>query len=167
MGKGIIVPYQHLVNMNLEELRSYDELEDLTLDNYEEHDFKEFLEEIIQDKHSIEFEISFLGHDALEFRHGFCETIIFDGERKSVLEYLKRYKDTTLVFVGKYRSIPCDGEFSCHVEAPEVVYSMAALLPGIMEIYPELLAADCDKLKKICNQEPHIWTFTNDCTCCT
>jgi len=72
------------------------------------------------------------------------------------------------LFIGYFEEIESDdgGEFSHYVKAPEIIYSLAALIPSMMEIYPRLLEKKCDKLEEEFKQSMGIWTFTSDCCCC-
>ncbi len=162
MGNGIILPLAKIA-----------EIYDIgDVDNYGPFEHAERFEEAIRKQTSIDFRVIELSHDAFKFRHGFCNTDLFEGSEShwSTLSKLKlldrKPHDEDLFFIGYAEDIPCGGEFGYYVKAPEVIYGLSALLPGIVELYPRLLATDCSELEHLFEQKSSVWTFTNDCGCC-
>jgi len=107
-----------------------------------------------------QYEIIQLGHDAFNFRFS------LDHVLPNHSEHLEQLKSKEWFFVGHAQEIPAEGEFSYYVKAPEIIYGLAGLLDGIVEIYPQLKTRDCSSLEEFYGQKALIWTFANDCSCC-
>ena len=72
----------------------------------------------------------------------------------------------TYVFIGKYEDI-CGGmELTYYPKVPEVIYSIAGMIPLIMKHYPVLQKLRLPEIESIFEQPACIWTFSNDCECC-
>lgn len=172
LGKGIIVPVKTFVRKYLDEINA------IFTDG---EDDEEFLTNFIKNKFGDEFDLSKLGHDALESRHK--DMSILDGtdnmqafnQIKKCLE-LEKSNHTDLpidslgcgdlMFIGYYESICTDCEFSWYVKAPEIIYGLPALIPTIIKCYNKYKDLDCLKLENEFGQTSCIWTFAQDCACC-
>ena len=174
MGKGIVVPIKLFVQ------KFKKEVEEFHREGYEQETVEKVVKKYIGD-----FQVSTLGHDAFEGRHGFVFDMFADTENEKagnkiakLISQSKEKEDedqnlpfttifcSSLIFIGHFVEI-CHNDLSYYLKAPEVIYSLAACLPLIMKHYPELYQKDCSSLDDLFKrQQACVWTFTNDCCCC-
>jgi len=156
LGKGIIIPLTRLVREHTPLLL------ELTSD-------PDILFEGIRTQIGKQYELTTLGHDAFDSRHGHMD--VFDGMKNMdaynlIKKWQKEEENQELVFVGLYKELT-GGEMSYRVETPELLYSLPAFLPEIVEYYPVLQSTDLSSLEVTFGQPVCIWTFGTDCACCT
>lgn len=170
MGKGIIIPVKKFVQMYLSEINKIFE------DGNDEH---EALDKIVKEFVNEKYEVSSLGHDALESRHGDMQALDKTPNMKAFNQIQEWRKESypkdlpiqslscggDLMFIGVYMPLG-DAELSYYVKAPEIIYSLPAFIPHIIDCYETLKQYDYSDLEKTFGQEACIWTFTSDCACC-
>ena len=126
-----------------------------------------------------------LGHDAFEARHGltfdmFINVSTQDNKRNCAVQSIENalVESKTLpendmlvdsnqyLFIGNYNDICDEAELGYYVKTPEVIYSLAAMIPSIIKYYPVLSKLKFNKLEQMLKQKACIWTFCGDCHCC-
>lgn len=129
------------------------------------------------------YSLVFLGHDAFVSRGGKMDVLsgAFGVENQKQMDSIIEWKSQKpkgskvdfvgyeLCFVGLHDEIESiGGEFEYKVSTSELLYGLPALLPGILKLYSFLEAEKCAELAKFFPEYvPSIWTFADDCHCCT
>lgn len=114
-----------------------------------------------------DWEVVSLGHDAFVSRNGDILEA-FDQKHRTLSDDIIKNEDLeSLVFIGYTKDLCLpNGEFSWYVNAPEIIYGLAALIPQILTDWPLLEKIDCSALHEYFGREPQMWTFVPDCCCC-
>lgn len=169
MGKGIIIPVKRFVQMYLSQINEI----------YKDGDVEcDALYKIVQKFVNLKYDVSSLGHDALESRDGDMQAldntpnmeafeIIQEWRKESYPEDLpiQTLGCGDLMFIGIYETLG-DAELSYYVKTPELLYSLPAFIPAMIKCYTTLNEQDCSDLETIFGQKACIWTFATDCACC-
>lgn len=173
IGKGIIIPTKLFIKKYLGIMND--------MHNDKNNDMHTITETIIKKYVGETFDFSFLGHDAFQSRNDDMG-ILYNTDNEKSFELIKQWIEeakcidisltkvefySDLMFIGVFDDACTDyGEFGYYVKAPEIIYGLPALIPGIIRCYNKYSKTDCNKLVEIFGQNPCIWTFTNDCVCC-
>lgn len=164
LGKGVIVPYTVLVQKFLSELKEIDPQYDPSTPWEDE----ELLRRVVERQIGDQYEMVTLGHDAFH-PGGYRQLDALtdrDSEAYGMIQNWLKDGEEQLIFIGKYKKMT-GAQMNTRPDAPELLYSLAAFLPEIVEYYPKLLKEDVSSLEPVFGQEPEIWTFGTDCACCS
>lgn len=166
LGKGVIIS----VKVFYEKFK--EEIEEMMKTKTDCHEIANLLIK----KHIGNYEMSTLGHDAFQGRHGFVFDMFENADQEescdmisSMMQDMQDKLDSKfslgcgdMMFIGAHYTIS-EVDLSYYIKAPEVIYSIASFIPNIMKYYPILNTMNMDE---IFGQKPKIWTFTDDCCCC-
>jgi hypothetical protein len=175
IGKGVIIPVKFFIEIFKKEI------EELLVGPKDRYDAHDYFDEIVKKHIHEDYKICILGHDAFDGRNGTMLDMFYsdpsdNAESAEMIEELIQdathfndpfdclYADN-LMFIGRFEDIK-GPEFNWYVNAPEIIYGIAALLPSLMKLYPKYQEFSCHALAEWCEQKPCIWTFTCDCCCC-
>ena len=184
IGKGVMIPVKWFVHTHLKEItkkhKAYVQRGEWR------DDPSDVIREVVQEKYGPEFDISPVGHDAFESRHGFASMGILNGsEQQEALAVLKGLTEEckelnlpteleeythldcgSIMFIGFHEDIASarGGEFEYYLKTPELLYGLVALIPSIIRLYQVMSTKDTSELAAL--GKPVIWTFATDCCCC-
>jgi hypothetical protein len=188
MGKGVFISAEIFVMKYTNQINDY-------VNNYKEKsrslECREIFSYIVKTYIDPKCEVYPLGHDAFEARHGnVFDFIEFpnDEEKKDRIDACKSIKlmidesksnqisdkmndqidgeMSDILFIGCTENICEDFELGYYVKAPEIIYTMSAMIPNIIKYHPILKDIKFDNLEEVFSQPPCIWIFSTDCCCC-
>ena len=165
IGKGVILTLPQIIAALADDLPL-----DRDLDDW--NDDWDPLAYLIQEKFNGKYDTIRLGHDALRSRSGTLVPALDDYKHRDVIDAIAEWRAESeindrmqLFFVGIAKELE-GGEMEYYVSAPELMYSLPAYLPELVEYYPILKAKKVPDLEEFFDQKATIWTFTTDCFCC-
>ena len=174
IGKGIIIPIRRLIRLYPNK-------------NYKTGQIDSFDEFLVRDCEKLikrkfwgkDLKVVGLGHDAFQGRgNNFSCPAFGNDENGESLKLIKIwseeekdedevYYESDLIFIGQYEEVTGNYNLNRRAETSELLYSLSSFLPSLIKNYNKILPINLSYLEEEFDQKVCIWTFANDCACCT